>query len=120
MPPSDYTTALADLAAESWRFAEECRRLAQRLDAATQRRFESKLAYFSKRLESCLATAGWSFVNLEGQAFELGIAASGINVEDYHPDETLVIDQMLEPVIVGPDGVLRTGKEIVKKAGVGV
>ncbi len=96
--------------------AEECRRLAQRLEAGERKRFESRIAYFCKRLESCLTRAGFRCVNLEGRPIEMGIAASVLNLDEYSDEDELIVEQMIEPVIVGPQGVVRIGKAVAKKA----
>jgi len=55
-------------------------------------------------------------VNLEGQTFSPGMAATPLNIEDFGPDEILLVDQMVEPVILGSEGVLRTGTVMLRKA----
>jgi hypothetical protein len=112
----DCQTEMAELAVESWRFAEEYRRLIFKLDANEQSRFESKLRYFKERVLSCLAGGGLSLVTLEGNRYEMGIAADVLNLGDYSSNDDLIIDQMIEPVIMGPNGIVRTGKAMVRRA----
>lgn len=107
---------LAELAVESWRFAKEYRRLVLKLDANEQNRFSNKLNYFLQRLQSCLAEGGLNLVSLEGQPYEMGIAADVLNLDEYSPGDDLIIDQMIEPVIMGPDGIVKTGKALVRRA----
>jgi predicted anti-sigma-YlaC factor YlaD len=116
MPRDDCQTALADLAGESWRFAQEYRRLLPKLDANEQNRYTHKLNYFVQRLQSCLEEVQLSLVTLEGQPYEMGIAADILNLDEYPPGEDLVIDQMIEPVIMGPNGIVKPGKAMVKRA----
>jgi hypothetical protein len=54
-------------------------------------------------------------VNLEGQSYDTGAAATAINVADFSPDDVLVVDQMLEPIIMGTDGLLRSGTVTLRK-----
>lgn len=117
MVTGDPSTVLAELAVESWRFAKDYRRLVLKLDANEQNRFANKLNYFIQRLQACLAEGGLTLVSLEGQPYEMGIAADVLNLDDYSSDEDLIIDQMIEPVIMGPDGIVRTGKAMVRRAG---
>ena len=117
MPTGDCPPALAELAVESWRFAKEYRRLVKKLDANEQNRFANKVDYFLQRLHSCLAERGLTLVSLEGQSYEMGIAADVLNLDDYSPGDDLIIDQMIEPVVMGPDGIVRTGKAMVRRAG---
>jgi hypothetical protein len=116
MPTGDYQAVLAELAVESWRFAQEYRRLVLKLDANEQNRFANKLNYFLQRLRSCLADGELSLVSLEGQAYEMGIAADVLNLDEYSLGDDLIIDQMIEPVIMGPDGVVKSGKVTVGRA----
>ena len=116
MPTRDCQAVLAELAVESWRFAKEYRRLVLKLDANEQNRFANKLNYFLQRLQSCLAERGLTLVSLEGQPYEMGIAADVLNLDEYFPGDELIIDQMIEPVIMGPDGIVKTGKAMVRRA----
>src|SRR5947209_17457561 len=93
-------TPIAELAVESWRFAKEYHRLISKLDANEQNRFANKLNYFVQRLQSCLAADGLELVSLEGQAYDVGIAATVLNLEEYSPEDSLVLDQLLEPIIM--------------------
>ena len=117
MPTGNSPSALAELAVESWRFANEYRRLVLKLDANEQNRFSHKAAYFLQRIQSCLAEGGMTLVSLEGQSYEMGIAADVLNLDEYSAGDDLIIDQMVEPVIMGPAGVVRAGKAMVRQAG---
>ena len=54
-------------------------------------------------------------VNVESHAFDPGIAATPLNIEEFGSEDVLVVDQMLEPIIMGPDGVVRTGTVTLRK-----
>jgi hypothetical protein len=43
------------------------------------------------------------------------MAATALNAEDFDPDDNLVVDQMLEPIIMGEEGLARTGTVILRK-----
>lgn len=43
------------------------------------------------------------------------MAVTPLNIEDFAPDDLLIIEQMIEPIIMGPEGVLRTGTVILRK-----
>ena len=53
--------------------------------------------------------------NIEGHPFDTGVAATPLNIEEFEPDDKLIIDQMLEPVVMSSTGVVRTGTVILKK-----
>ena len=62
-----------------------------------------------------LAEAGMRIVNVEGQQFDPGIAATALNIEEFASEDSLIVDQMLEPIIMGPVGVVRTGTVTLRK-----
>ena len=109
-------TSLIETAIESWRFSRAYVRAVTKLDVSEQARFVSQLRYFLKRLEEQLETAGLRLVNVEGQMFEPGVAATAINIAEFSADESLIVDQMLEPIIMSGDGVRRAGTVVLRKA----
>jgi len=107
--------ALLNLATESWRFSRIFSRVVAKLDAGDQNRYLSQYRYYVKQLEDSLSNAGFSLVNLEGQHFDPGMAATPLNIEDFAPEDMLFVEQMLEPVIMGNEGLVRTGTIILGK-----
>jgi hypothetical protein len=116
-PEVDKTQILIDLAVESWRFARLFGRVLTKLDASEAPRFTNQLRYYLKNLEDRLATAGLRIVNLEGQPYEPGTAASALNIGDFAPEDRLIIDQMMEPIVMGAEGLVRSGTVMVQKVG---
>lgn len=114
-PKAEQTKILLDLAVESWRFARLFGRVLGKLDAAEAPRFINQLRYYQKSLEDQLAAAGFKIVNLEGQPYEPGIAASALNIGDFGPEDRLVIEQMMEPIVMSAEGLVRPGTVMVQK-----
>lgn len=108
--------SLIDLAIEAWRFSKLFLRVVEKLDAGDQPRHANQLRYFSNRLEEQLRAAGLTLVSLEGQPFDEGAAASAINAGDFGPNDRLLVDQMIEPIVMGPDGLRRAGTVVLRKA----
>jgi hypothetical protein len=108
--------SLIEVAVESWRFSRLFARIVNKLDAGEQGRYANQLRYFQKKVEEQLESAGLRLVSVEGQPFDPGIAASAVNLGDFGPDETLLVEQMVEPIIMGTDGLRRAGTVIVRKA----
>lgn len=108
--------ALIDMSVESWRFSRVFARAVSRLDAGEANRYANQLRYFQKRLEESLQAAGLRLVNVEGQAFDPGMAASALNIGDFAAEDLLLIDQMVEPIIMGLDGIKRQGTVMLRKA----
>ena len=107
--------ALIDLAVDSWKFSRLFARVISKLDAGEQSRYANQMRFFQKRVESAAEIAGARIVSVEGQPFEPGMAASPLNLEDFQDGDGLYVDQMLEPIVMGNDGVLRTGTMMLRK-----
>lgn len=104
-----------DMAIESWRFSRLFVRVAGKLDAGETAKYVNQLRYFQKKVEDNLNEIGLKVVNLEGQTFDAGMAVTVLNIEDFEANDVLLIDQMIEPVIMGPDGLKRSGAVMVRK-----
>jgi len=110
-----FSKSLADMAVESWRFSRLFARALTKLDAGEQSRYQGQLRWFQRKLEDSLVDAGMRIVNVEGQLFDPGMAATPLNIEEFDPADTLVVEQMLEPIVMGPNGLLRTGTVTLRK-----
>lgn len=108
--------ALIDVSIEGWRFARVLGRLLSKLDAEDAPRYANQARYFLKKIDEGLDGAGMRIVTLEGQQYDPGMAVSALNISDFGPDEPLVIEQMLEPVVMGPEGLVRGGTVMLAKA----
>lgn len=107
--------SLIDIAVESWRFSKLFARIVAKLEASEANRHANQLRYFQKRMEDSLDAAGLKLVNVEGHPFDAGMAASALNIGDFGPDELLVVDQMIEPIIMGPNGLKKEGTVMLRK-----
>jgi hypothetical protein len=107
--------SLVEVAVESWRFSKLFARIVAKLEASEANRHANQLRYFQKKVEDSLDTVGLKLVNVEGHPFEPGIAASALNIGDFGPDDLLVVDQMIEPIIMGLEGLKREGTVMLRK-----
>jgi len=113
---ADIRKSLLDIAVESWRLSRLLNRLLTKLNAGEQGRYRGQFRWFEKKLEGSLSDAGMRIVNVEGHDFDPGMAATPLNIEEFGADDTLVVDQMLEPIIMESDGaVARTGTVTLRK-----
>ena len=97
------------MAVEAWRFGRVFDRLLGRLDASETKRYRNQFNWFMRKVDESLTQAGLRIVNVEGQSFDPGMAATPLNIEEFDASDTLVVDQMLEPIIMGDEGIVRTG-----------
>jgi len=107
--------SLIEIAIESWRFSRLFVRVVNKLDAGESGRYANQLRYFQKKVEESLEAAGLKLVNVEGHPFDPGMAAAAVNSGDFGPDDALLVDQMLEPIIMGPDGLKKQGTVVLRK-----
>ena len=108
--------ALIDVSIEGWRFARVFGRLISKLDAGEAPRYANQARYFLKKIDDSLEGFGLRIVSLEGQAYDPGMAVSALNIADFGPDDVLFVEQMVEPVVMGPEGLVRGGTAMVAKA----
>jgi hypothetical protein len=109
------TQVIIRLAVESWRFARLFDRLLTKLDAGERNRYQSQFRWFLKKVDEALSEAELRIANVEGYPFDPGIAATPLNIEEFEPEDTLVVDQMLEPIIMGKDGLVKMGTITLRK-----
>jgi hypothetical protein len=114
-PDKSASEAIVKLAAESWRFIRVFERAISGLDVGKTARYRGSADAFGKRIEESLALAGMRMVNIEGTAFDPGIAAAPLNIEDFEPDDELEVDAMVEPIIMNRGGLVRMGSVILRK-----
>ena len=108
-------SSLIDMAVEGWRFSRLFSRVINKLDASEASRYMNQLRYFQKKISGNLEDNGLKMVDVEGQVYDPGIAASALNITDFKPDDYLVVNQMVEPIIMDSEGVRKTGTVILKK-----
>jgi hypothetical protein len=90
-------------------------RAVSKLDAGESGRYLNQLRYFLKQIEQNLSCVQLRIVDVERQLFDPGMAASALNLGDFAPDDPLIVDQMLEPIIMGPEGLRRSGVITLRK-----
>ncbi|HAW2419349.1 TPA: hypothetical protein JLP58_004150 [Escherichia coli] len=113
--PEKLEGSLIDIVIEGWRFARVFTRLINKVDAGESARYINQVRYFQKKLEENLESGGLKLVNIEGQIFDSGMAASALNIGDFGPDDVLVVDHMIEPIIMGTNGLRKQGTVMLKK-----
>jgi hypothetical protein len=113
--PSRLIESLIEITVESWRFSRLFSRALRQLDAGEAGRYSNQQRYYLKRLEEHLGSFGFRIVNLEGQPYDPGMAATALNITDFGRDDGLMVDQMIEPIIMGDAGLVKTGAIMVRK-----
>lgn len=109
------TQSLLDISIESWRFGKRFDRLLAKIDAGEQDRYRNQFRYFQKKIDESLESAQLRVVNIEGDLYDPGMAATPLNMNEFEPQDVLVVDQMLEPILMGPGGIVKTGTVTLRK-----
>jgi len=112
----DLRQPLIEIVIESWRLAKLFQRVLGKLEASESNRYVNQIRYFQKRVDDTLALTGMRLVNLEGLPYDPGMAVTPLNIADFGPEDSLVVDQMMEPILMGQDGVVKSGTILLKQA----
>lgn len=105
--------AIAEIAAESWRYGQALHKVLRKLDVMDAERFSRQYEYFASRVERAVATAGVTVLDLSRQPYSVGLPVQAMNLEEFDEDEALIITQTIEPVIMLDGRVLKTGMVMV-------
>ncbi|WP_144641099.1 hypothetical protein [Bordetella genomosp. 13] len=107
--------SLIDIAVESWRFSRLFGKVVSKLDAGESGRYANQLRYFQKKVEESLESNSLKLVNMEGQPYDPGMPVAALNLGDFGPDDVLLVEQMVEPIIMGPNGLRKQGTVMLRK-----
>lgn len=105
--PQKLEQALIDVAVEGWRLSRLFVRVVNKLDAGETGRYQNQLRHFLKKIDENLEASGLKLVNVEGLPYDAGMAASALNLEEFAPEDQLLVEQMVEPIIMGTNGYAR-------------
>lgn len=112
---TDYEYRILNMTVESWRLAKLFLKIINKLDTNETNRYLSQLRYFQKNIENNLEQLNLKIINLEGMPYDIGMAATPINIEDFQQDDILFVEQMIEPLIMGPNGIKKQGTILLAK-----
>ncbi len=89
----------------------------EKISFEDQKKYSSQFAWFTKRVDQALESAGFKLVNLEGMLYDPGQAVTPLNLDDFDNDEQLFVIQMVEPTIIKEGIVIKTGTVLLGRAG---
>ena len=107
--------SVINMAIESWRFGRVFNRLLGKLDAGEHKRYHGQFNWFIKSIEESLNKSGLKIVNVEGHPYDPGIAATPLNIDEFDENDQLMVDQMLEPIIMSNEGLVKTGTVTLRR-----
>jgi hypothetical protein len=103
----NYESTIIKVVTENWRLVKLFQKVTSKLDVSEQNRYINQLRYFEKTINNCLQDVGMKIIHLEGQVYDSGMAVSPINIDEFEQEDQLIIDQVLEPLIMGNDGTIK-------------
>lgn len=101
--------SVIEIAVEHYRLKNTFIKAISKLDFEEQSKYMSQFAWFSKKVTKAVEEAGLRIVSLEGQSYDPGMAVTPLNIDDFEVEDELKIVQMIEPIIMQEDTVLKTG-----------
>ena len=109
----EFRKAIVDMAVEAWRFRRVFDKAMSKLEAGESSRYIGQLNWFIKKVEAALKTAGLRIVNVEGRPYDIGMALTPLNIDDFEPEDQLLVEQLIEPIIMDDEKVVKTGTAIL-------
>jgi len=110
-----FEETIINMTVESWRFTKLFLKIIGKLDPNEANRYLSQLRYFQKSIENNLEQHNLKIINLEGMQYDIGMAATPINIDDFQQNDILFVEQMIEPLIMGQDGIKKQGTILLAK-----
>ena len=101
-----------NLAAEAYRMRCFAKGIAEKSEEPRlARRASNAVTRFDKHFVENLKKLGLELLDFTGQDYETGLPVQPVNLQDFAPDEPLVIETMLEPSIkeYGTANMLKVG-----------
>ena len=109
--------SIVEIAVEAWRFKRIYEKSLQKLDVIEQARYFSQFSWFGKKIYEALENAGLKLINVEGELFDVGMAVTPINLDEFEDSDELYIEQMIEPIIMNASQIVKTGTVVLGRKG---
>ncbi len=109
--------SLIETTLEAFRLHRTFKQVLEKLEVKEAQRYSGRAEYVLSRIKRNLEDAGMSLHSVEeGERYDPGMAVTVLNIEEFDLDaDRLVIDQMLEPIILDPQGVRRVGTVLLRE-----
>lgn len=108
--------SLIQIATEFQRFEKVFSKVIGKLNVDEQSKYESQFAWFSKRVMRALNQAGFTCISVENEIYDPGMAVTPLNLDEFAVSDTLVVEQMIEPIIMKNNTVVKTGTVLLRRS----
>ena len=105
--------SIVDIAVEAWRFRRVFEKAMQKMEINDRKKYLSQFAWFTKKIDAALENANLRTVNLKGELYDVGMAVSAVNIDEFEPDDRLFVAQMLEPIIMDSTSIIKIGTVVL-------
>ena len=111
----EHEETIIELTTEAWYLAKIFERAILQLNIDQPRRYTSRIEWFLKKAEESLNDVGLRIVNVEGHAYDVGMAAAPVNMEEFGVDDSLEVTSMVEPIIMKGTDLMKRGKVYLRR-----
>lgn len=105
---------ICGLLTEMWRIQKSYESALEKTEEKVRKRYENQIRFFVKRITTLCQENGYKLINYEGNAFDPGFPIDVVNMSEFSDTEKIMVAQMLEPVIMKENRVLKSGLAIVR------
>lgn len=117
MDEAGWQSLVARLAVEHWRLIRALIRASGGLDERNAGRLQAQARYAERQLEITLEGANLTLAFFDGELFEAGLPVDAINIDDFQPEDTLIVDTTVEPTVVAEGRVILVGRVHIARSG---
>lgn len=107
--------SVISIASELFRFRKVFEKVLTKIDYDDQKKYLSQYEWFNKKVEKALNDLDLRLVSMENQKYDPGIAVIPLNIDDFEPEDELMIEQMIEPIVMKDNTVIKTGIAILRR-----
>ncbi len=112
----DHEETIIDITTEAWYLAKTFESAILQLDIDQPRRYTSRIEWFLKKAEESLNDVGLRIVNVEGQTYDVGMAADPVDPpRNVDINDSLEVTLMIEPIIMKGTDLIKRGKVYLRR-----
>ena len=107
---------IIELTTEAWYLAKTFEHAILQLNIDQPRRYTSRIEWFLKKAEESLNDVGLRIVNVEGHAYDAGMAADPVDPpRNIDVNDSLEVTWMIEPIIMKGTDLIKRGKVYIRR-----
>jgi len=109
-------SSLSDIALFFWKCTHYINTLLSEVEMSKQSMYMSKTKWFYKKVDEFIKSEKVDLIIYpENMPYDVGLAITALNTNDFTIEDRLFIDRMIEPVIMKEGKILKRGIVILKK-----